>query len=530
MSRGMASSFNRRTFVRQSIAAAAALSPAAELLFGKAPVIVQSEASVPAMPQGIAVGAAGPDRFVVWSRSDRPARMVVEYATTERFTDVRRIVGPAALEGTDFTAKTVLQGLPAGQRVFYRVQFQDLTDLRRYSRPEVGSFTTAPGERSGRDVTVTWSADTVGQGWGINPEWGGLRLYDAMHRAEPDIFINSGDTIYADQPILAEVKLDDGSLWKNVVTEAKSKAAQTVADFRGAYQYNLLDEHMRRFNRSTSQIVQWDDHEVRDNWYPTRDLSKDERYTNKSMALLAEYGRQAFLEYNPVPVSADDAGRVYRTVEFGPLLELFVLDLRSYRGPNSVNRQPAMNAESALAGATQLAWLKGRLAASRATWKVIASDLPIGLHVPDGPAFFEAFANGEDGPASGRELEIADLLTFLKARRVRNIVWVTADVHYCAAHHYHPTRAKFTDFDPFWEFVAGPLNAGTFGPNKLDATFGPEVKFTGIPAGMKPNRPPSAGLQFFGKLRIEHRTRALTVTLHDLSGKTLFSQELNAER
>ena len=61
------------------------------------------------------------------------------------------------------------------------------------------------------------------------------------------------------------------------------------------------------------------------------------------------------------------------------------------------------------------------------------------------------------------------------------MVWVTADIHYCAAHHYHPTRAKFTEFDPFWEFVAGPLNAGTFGPNKMDATFGPEVKFTGIP-------------------------------------------------
>ncbi len=60
-----------------------------------------------------------------------------------------------------------------------------------------------------------------------------------MQQAEPDIFINSGDTIYADQPVLAEVKLDDGTLWKNVVTEAKSKAAQSVADFRGAYQYNL---------------------------------------------------------------------------------------------------------------------------------------------------------------------------------------------------------------------------------------------------------------------------------------------------
>ena len=154
--------------------------------------------------------------------------------------------------------------------------------------------------------------------------------------------------------------------------------------------------------------------------------------------------------------------------------------------------------------------------------------MPIGVIVADAPANFEAFANGDDGAPGGRELEIAGLLKFIKDRRIRNVVWVTADIHYCAAHHYHPTRARFTEFDPFWEFVAGPLNAGTFGPNRMDATFGPEVKFTGIPPGMKPNRPPSEGFQFFGKLRIDRRTRAMTVTLHDLSGKTLFTQELAA--
>jgi alkaline phosphatase D len=99
-------------------------------------------------------------------------------------------------------------------------------------------------------------------------------------------------------------------------------------------------------------------------------------------------------------------------------------------------------------------------------------------------------------------------------------------VHYCAAHHYDPSRAAFTDFNPFWEFVAGPLNAGTFGPGTLDKTFGPEVKFVGIPPGMKGNRPPSDGFQFFGLLRASARTRALTVELRDVAGKTLYRNEL----
>jgi alkaline phosphatase D len=43
---------------------------------------------------------------------------------------------------------------------------------------------------------------------------------------------------------------------------------------------------------------------------------------------------------------------------------------------------------------------------------------------------------------------------------------------------------------------------------------------------MKPNRPPSDGLQFFGTMRIAAKTQVMTVRLHDLSGRTLFSVEL----
>jgi alkaline phosphatase D len=205
---------------------------------------------------------------------------------------------------------------------------------------------------------------------------------------------------------------------------------------------------------------------------------------------------------------------------------VFAIDLRSYRGANSPNVQPELGADARIFGAAQLDWLKTRLAASRAVWKVIASDMPIGLVVPDGTDHFEAIANRDPGPPLGRELEVAALLRFLRDRRVRNVVWITGDVHYAAAHHYDPARARFTEFDPFWEFVAGPLHAGTFGPNALDATFGPEVRFTALPDGMAPNRPPSAGLQFFGTLRVSASSRVLTAGLHDLAGRTLYQVDL----
>lgn len=111
---------------------------------------------------------------------------------------------------------------------------------------------------------------------------------------------------------------------------------------------------------------------------------------------------------------------------------------------------------------------------------------------------------------------------------MRNTVWLTADVHYCAAHHYSPERAAFKDFAAFWEFVAGPLNAGSFGPNALDGTFGPQVMFQKAP--LVQNSSPFAGYQFFGEVEIDAQTRALTVTLRDLDGESVFSQELAARR
>jgi alkaline phosphatase D len=175
---------------------------------------------------------------------------------------------------------------------------------------------------------------------------------------------------------------------------------------------------------------------------------------------------------------------------------------------------------------------RARLAPSRCPISAappIASDMPLSLIVYDDAANrkgSEAFAQG-DGPPRGRELEIADILRFIKTSGIANTVWLTADVHYTAAHYYNPDKAQFQDFEPFWEFVSGPLHAGTFGPNELDNTFGPEVKFIKAPGLDKQNLPPSAGMQFFGHVKIEGATGQMTVTLRDRADVALWSTTLD---
>ncbi|HYI97010.1 MAG TPA: alkaline phosphatase D family protein [Bryobacteraceae bacterium] len=497
-------------------------------LLTAAPLYSQSNQR-PQANWGTQIGDVAPGRALIWSRSDRPARMIVEWSTTESFRDPKRILGSHAIEATDLTARVDLRELPADQRIFYRVLFQSLADGKTLGEPATGHFRTAPARP--RDIRFVWSGDTAGQGFGINPDWGGMKTYERMRVREPDFFLHSGDTIYADGPIPAEVKLRDGSIWKNITTEAKSKPAETLDDFRGAYLYNLLDENVRRFNAWVPQIWQWDDHEVLNNWSPSKDLRSNALYKEKSVFLLAARATRAFLEYAPMRYSAEETERIYRYIPYGPLLDVFVIDMRTYRGPNTYNRQEIPIQDTTYLGKPQLDWLKRGLAQSRAVWKVIAADMPIGVVVPDGKdaegrQVWENSANG-NGPALGRELEIADLLRSFKRDSVKNVVWLTADTHYTAAHYFDPSKAQFQDFDPFWEFISGPLNAGSFGPGTPDNTFGPEVKFFKAPPKGQSGLAPSAGLQFFGEVNIDTRTRSFTVTLRDVGGAELFVQRID---
>jgi alkaline phosphatase D len=495
---------------------------------GTPPAAITRDAARPQMAQGVMSGDVTAGSCMVWSRTDRPARMHLEYALDESMRNATRLAGPAAMEHVDFTARMDLRNLPPGELVHYQVRFQDLADPKVFSEPVAGRFRTPPAKK--KTVRFVFSGDEAGQGWGINEAFGGYRTYASMQRMQPDFFIHSGDQIYADGPIVAEVKLPDGTLWKNITTEAKSKVAETLDEFRGAFAYNFLDANKRAFAAEVPFLVQWDDHEIRNNWYPGQILG-DARYKVKSASLLSARSRQAMFEWNAMRPEPTDPERVYRAFHHGPSLDVFMLDERSYRGPNTPNVQATPSDETAFLGRLQMEWLKAELKRSKATWKVIASDMPLAVIVNDNnrdvpKGTFEAWANADDGPPKGRELELAELLSFVKKNRIRNLVWLTADVHYAQATRFEPSKAQHQDFDPFWEFIAGSINAGTFGPNPSDKTFGPDVKWMSVPEGNPQNRSPASGQQYFGMATIDGVTEVMRVSIHDLDGKELYGVDL----
>ncbi len=514
-------SLNRRDILRAGTAASASL--AAGGLFMPS---ISRAADRPVISHGLQSGDVTSSSGMVWARADRAARMMVEWSTTEDFANANKVQALDVTEGSDFAGKLVLEGLPSDQDIFYKVGFVDLADLSTAGEAVEGTFRTAPMNR--RDISFVWSGDTAGQGWGIDLERSGMKTYKTMSGHKPDFFIHSGDMIYADGPIKAEQDMPDGGTWKSVTIEEKSKVAETLNEFRGQYKYNMMDEHVRNFNAQVPMYVQWDDHEVTNNWYPGEMLVSDDRYKVKSASLLAARATQAFHEMNPIRPNTSEPYRVYRKISYGPMLDIFMIDMRTYRGKNSSNDQAERSADTSFLGREQIDWLKREMLASKATWKIVASDMPIGLVVGDGDNF-ENGANG-DGPVRGREFDVAEVLSFINANNIRNTVWLTADVHYTAAHYYDPNKAQFQDFTPFWEFVSGPLHAGSFGPNKLDNTFGPEVKFVKAPKEGEKNLPPSSGLQFFGHVKIDGISEVMTVTLRDADDAGLWSVDLEPKR
>jgi alkaline phosphatase D len=479
-------------------------------------------------PEGVMSGEPATNSATLWTRlsglkADR--RITLEVA---RDPDFRRVVARRAIATSGrrgHSVKARIEGLRPHERYWYRFETRD-------EQSPVGRFQTAPPPDSREPVRFAFfSCAEYTHGF--------YNAYDIMRDDDLDFVVCLGDYVYAeayhsraggtgvrDDRVGREPAPTNGSIEHEAVT---------LDDYRAKYALYRSDRTLRALHARFPIVATWDDHEIQNNYAgaaPGGGLGADKRFS----ARRRRAATKAYFE--AMPFFAPRADRVYRGQRHGRTVDLIMLDQRQYRADQPCDDAVAApcanwNAPRPFLGRRQMAWLKRRLSRSRATWKVISADMPIGLMVPDGKDaegrnMFEAVANG-DGPALGREIEIADLLSAIKRAGIRNVVWVTADVHYTAAHRYDPERARFRDFAPFWEFVSGPLHAGGFGPNAPDDTFGLEVVWQRAPDGRR-NVPPTEGGQFFGEAAIEGRSGVLTVVLKDMAGTTLWHRSFEPER
>jgi alkaline phosphatase D len=301
-----------------------------------------------------------------------------------------------------------------------------------------------------------------------------------MQRQNLDFFLFLGDTIYGDDSCPAPPNEPGADF-----------VATTLEEYRARHRYQRGAESLRRFLERVPVYVTWDDHEVRNDFSGPFDPQMPA-------------GRQALREYWPISAHADEPQRLYRSVRYGADLELFILDTRQYRSRDTDPDGPAKT----MLGAAQLQWLIEGLAHSSATWKAIATSVP--LSVPKGgTGYSDGWASGPNEPGFERERQV--LVDAIVQQRMKNVIVLGGDVHYVQANAYDPNRDGTIDFH---EFVAGPLSARPGRETPANDTLHPTRLVN------------EGGYQNFGLVRVTKT--ACEVTVVDETGTTRFTHRITA--
>ena len=128
----------------------------------------------------------------------------------------------------------------------------------------------------------------------------------------------------------------------------------------------------------------------------------------------------------------------------------------------------------------------------------------------------DSWANGSThltpvGTPTGFEHELGRIVRALAEHRVRNVVWLVADVHRAEILRHAPAPGLVVH-----ELVAGPLSAGFGRPGALDDTLGPTRLFG------------EGGYYSFGELGVSEA--GLAVRIIDADGRVRFETALAPER
>jgi alkaline phosphatase D len=474
---------------------------------------------------GIASGDVTDQSAIIWSRvNDQPAKMNVEYDTNANFTNPLSKTAQAN-STTDFTAHAKLDRLKPDSQYYYRVWFtgsdidnntnsetsSDLSAIPYIAdQIEIGTFRTAPSANmtsNSSAISFIWGADLGGQDYCRNADEGGYSIFKSMLSLNADFFIANGDMIYADGACPAQGPIFNNSTnnqtitWTNIPGDFKSLADPSVewnnvtevrSLFLEHWKYNRNDTYFKEFLRNVSMYSQWDDHEIINDFgskWPYWNLFSIDRegYPN-----LVKEGTNAFLYYSPLDSNSnknnnytvnDSNKRIYRSFNWGKDLDLFIIDARSYRSQNHIADAPDSN--KTLLGDEQLQWLRQELSNSNATWKVISSDVPISI-----PTGSNASILGRDGWANGNETsnysyytgferELTDLLKLIDEHNIKNVVFITTDVHFPAFIRYNFDLNNDGNMTEIYELVSGPLSAFRLGVPFpiLDDTFDPALLY-----------------------------------------------------
>jgi len=463
---------------------------------------------------GVASGDVTSESAVLWSQTDKDSSLNVQVSKHPNFKKLDFEDSVHATVDSDFTAKSLAEGLKPNTLYYYRFTAGSTTS-------EIGTFKTSPLEDKKADAHFTWSGDTDVSKINGNRYFGDWLSLNAIRSENPDFFIYLGDTIYSDRRATGLVP-----------------DAQTLSDFRQIYKESRDVPALHDLLKSTSVYPAWDDHEVRNDWAgQTVDSS------------FFQIGKRSFNEYMPIgqlhsTSDPDCAGPTqFRVKHWGKDVDLIILDTRTCRSANvetqcqadqvptlpaqirtslGLPAQPPVGCLAAIndpdrtmLGTEQKGLFEDALLNSKAKFKFVVTSVSIQ----------QTFVLPYDG-WEGYGAERSEILNFIRDNEIKNVIFLTTDLHLNLMNKVYTNL--FTDTTPVsYEVVTGPIGAETdkariirfsegIGADPKPFLQARELLFTIAGADCR-----NIDTYSYGSVSFSRFSGTVTITLKDQNGNTI---------
>ncbi|MCF6476617.1 alkaline phosphatase [Nonomuraea sp. MG754425] len=405
---------------RAFLAGGAGLGASAAL--GQAPVRASARRAPLADPfrLGVASGEPTHDGVVLWTRlatdpiapdglggmPDRPVPVRWQLARDEHFRHVVRQGAETARREAAHSVHVELDGLDPGAEYFYR--FRAGGEISPVGRTLT---TPAPGVR-GRPLNLSFASCADYQsGW--------FTAYRRMAEDQPDLIAFLGDYLY------------EYGAYRHPVRDQAGGECLDLAGYRLRHAQHKADPDSMLAHAAAPWVVVWDDHDIENAWAGDVPEQPGPPFLRRRAAAFRAYYENMPLRRAQRPDGA--ALRLHRSVRWGALANLHLLDTRQYRDPYACTGRAGtvgpgcadrLAPGRTMLGREQEAWLDERLRRSRATWDLLGQQVFF-MQMDWIKGAEEGYSNeGWDGYVASR-----DRLTAAVDAYGRNAVVLTGDVH-----------------------------------------------------------------------------------------------------
>ncbi|HYI46304.1 MAG TPA: alkaline phosphatase D family protein [Actinomycetota bacterium] len=472
---------DRRKFIKSSVAVAGAA--ATSSLYRP---FVYAAAAIDQGPflHGIASGDPLARGAIIWTRltpSDdampgsgkgRPTDVKWEVAADPRFRDIVRKGELTTKPQSDHSAKVDITGLKPDTRYYYRF-------TARGKNSPVGRLLTAP-DPSSSPTNIRFGLASCS-----NYEAGFFSGYRHMaERNDLDFVMHLGDYIYE----YGKGEYGQADALKRY--HDPGHEILSLEDYRRRHAQYKADEDLAALHAAHPFILTWDDHEVADNaWKRGAVNHQTEEERNFSLRRADAY--KAYFEWMPIrlPAPKTNRTRIYRSLNYGRLADVFMLDLRQYRDEQGDTGDGSADDPSrTLTGKAQFEWFKRGLSGSQAQWHIIGNELMFTpLEAPKTQPFnLDAW--------DGYRVERDGLVKHISDRSIDNVVFLTGDIHSSWAADVPADRETYpVGGSAAVEFVGTSITS-----DNLDEITSSEPRTTSIAAeeGLKSNNPHIKMIEF----------------------------------